>query len=77
MEAAEQWEPDDARVSRPVLRERGGEIPPRHSPRREDRRSADVPADSLGMGDRDPSRLINEAGRACPTPDRLSCQYHR
>ena len=30
--AAEQWEPDDARVSRPVLRERGGEIPPRHSP---------------------------------------------
>ena len=32
MGAAEQWEPDDARVSRPVLRERGGEIPPRHSP---------------------------------------------
>ena len=32
MEKAEQWEPDDARVSRPVLRERGGEIPPRHSP---------------------------------------------
>jgi hypothetical protein len=32
MEAAEQWEPDDTRVSRPVLRERGGEIPPRHSP---------------------------------------------
>ena len=27
MEAAEQWEPDDTRVSRPVLRERGGEIP--------------------------------------------------
>ena len=27
MGAAEQWEPDDARVSRPVLRERGGEIP--------------------------------------------------
>jgi transposase-like protein len=24
MDAAEQWEPDDARVSRPVLRERGG-----------------------------------------------------
>ncbi len=33
MDAAEQWEPDEARVSRPVLRERGGEIPPRHSPR--------------------------------------------
>jgi hypothetical protein len=32
MEAAEQWEPDDTRVSRPVLRARGGEIPPRHSP---------------------------------------------
>ena len=32
MDTAEQWEPDDARVSRPVLRERGGEIPPRHSP---------------------------------------------
>src|SRR6185437_13232695 len=32
MDAAEQWEPDDARVSRPVLRERGGETPPRHSP---------------------------------------------
>jgi hypothetical protein len=37
MGAAEQWEPDDARVSRPVLRERGGEIPPRHSPLSEDR----------------------------------------
>src|SRR5208337_2944967 len=35
---AEQWEPDDARVSRPVLRERGGEIPPRHSPLSENRR---------------------------------------
>jgi len=32
MGAAEQWEPDDTRVSRPVLRERGGAIPPRHSP---------------------------------------------
>ena len=32
MAAAEQWEPDDARVSCPVLRERGGAIPPRHSP---------------------------------------------
>ena len=38
MDAAGQWEPDDARVSRPVLRERGGEIPPRHSPRGLDRR---------------------------------------
>ena len=37
MEAAEQWEPDDTRVSRPVLRERGGEIPPRHSPLSENR----------------------------------------
>jgi len=27
MAAAEQWEPDDARVSCPVLRERGGAIP--------------------------------------------------
>ena len=33
MEAAEQWEPDDARVSRPVLRERGAATAPRHSPR--------------------------------------------
>ena len=33
MDAAEQWEPDDARVSRPVLREPGGEIPPDYSPR--------------------------------------------
>src|SRR3954470_19884019 len=33
MAAAEQWEPDDARVSFPVLRERGGAIPPRHPPR--------------------------------------------
>src|ERR1700751_4777333 len=32
MDTAEQWEPDDARVSRTVLRERGGETPPRHSP---------------------------------------------
>jgi len=31
--AAGQWEPDEARVSRPVLRARGGEIPPRDSPR--------------------------------------------
>ena len=38
MDAAEQWEPDDARVSRPVLRERGGETPPRHSPLSENRR---------------------------------------
>src|ERR1700730_5036600 len=30
--AAGQWEPDEARVSRPVLRARGGEIPPRDSP---------------------------------------------
>ena len=37
MEAAEQWEPDDTRVSRPVLRERGDEIPPRHSPLSQDR----------------------------------------
>src|SRR3984957_3368022 len=27
MDAAEQWEPDDARVSRPVLRERGAAMP--------------------------------------------------
>ncbi len=27
------WEPDEPRGSRPVLRERGGETPPRHSPR--------------------------------------------
>src|SRR4051812_31264671 len=32
MAAAEQWEPYDARVSCTVLRERGGAIPPRHSP---------------------------------------------
>ena len=31
MDAAEQWEPDEARASRPVLRARGGEIPPRDS----------------------------------------------
>src|ERR1700733_6576382 len=29
--AAGQWEPDDARVSRPVLRERGAVTAPRHS----------------------------------------------
>jgi hypothetical protein len=34
MDAAEQWEPDEARASRPVLRARGGEIPPRDSPHR-------------------------------------------
>ena len=28
----EKWEPDARRRARPVLRERGGEIPPRHSP---------------------------------------------
>jgi putative transposase len=33
MGAAEQWEPDDARLSRPVLRERGDATAPRHSPR--------------------------------------------
>jgi hypothetical protein len=27
------WEPDEPRGLRPVLRERGGETPPRHSPR--------------------------------------------
>ena len=32
MVAAEQWEPDEARASRPVLRARGGETPPRDSP---------------------------------------------
>ena len=32
MGAAEQWEPDEARASRPVLREAGGEIPPAYSP---------------------------------------------
>ena len=32
MVAAEQWEPDEARVSRPVLREAGGETPPAYSP---------------------------------------------
>ena len=32
MDAAEQWEPDEARASRPVLRARGGEIPLRDSP---------------------------------------------
>ncbi len=26
------WEPDEPRGSRPILRERGGETPPRHSP---------------------------------------------
>ena len=26
------WEPDEPRGSRPVLRERGGETPPRYSP---------------------------------------------
>ena len=43
MDAAEQWEPDDTRVSRPVLRERGGEIPPRHSPLSENRRPNGLP----------------------------------
>jgi hypothetical protein len=44
MEAAEQWEPDDARVSRPVLRERGAATAPRHSPFYPDRgRAAMVP----------------------------------
>ena len=38
MEAAEQWEPDDTRVSRPVLRERGDATAPRHSPGGADRR---------------------------------------
>src|SRR5512144_2978406 len=33
-DAAGQWEPDEARASRPVLRARGGAIPPRDSPRR-------------------------------------------
>jgi len=32
MDAAGQWEPDEARASRPVLRARGGETPPRDSP---------------------------------------------
>src|ERR1700751_3752708 len=40
--SAEQWEPDDARVSRPVLRERGDATAPRHSPGGPDRRQADV-----------------------------------
>src|SRR5262245_47987482 len=34
MDAAEQWEPDDARASRPVRRARGGATPPRDSPQR-------------------------------------------
>jgi hypothetical protein len=32
MATAGYWEPDEPRGSRPVLRERGGETPPRHSP---------------------------------------------
>ena len=28
----DRWEPDEVRVSSPVLRGRGGEIPPRYSP---------------------------------------------
>ena len=32
MPTAGYWEPDEPRGSRPVLRERGGETPPRHSP---------------------------------------------
>jgi non-ribosomal peptide synthetase component F len=32
MPTAGYWEPDESRGSRPVLRERGGETPPRHSP---------------------------------------------
>jgi hypothetical protein len=39
VDAAEQWEPDEARASRPVLRARGGEIPPRDSPRHSQPRS--------------------------------------
>jgi hypothetical protein len=31
MPTAGYWEPDEPRGSRPVLRERGGETPPRHS----------------------------------------------
>jgi hypothetical protein len=33
-DAAEQWEPDEARVSRPFLRGRGGDTPAQHSPSR-------------------------------------------
>ena len=54
MEAAEQWEPDDTRVSRPVLRERGGEIPPRHSPLSENRRPNGLPLASRRRRRRSP-----------------------
>src|SRR6516162_11059810 len=62
MDAAEQWEPDDARVSRPVLRERGDATAPRHSPRAQDlRREALVVAG--GGSDRHGARRP----RATPT----------
>ena len=56
MGAAEQWEPDDARVSRPVLRERGGEIPPRHSPVSENRWRAWYTVARSRRGGRSPRR---------------------
>ena len=57
MDAAEQWEPDDARVSRPVLRERGAAIAPRHSPRAQDLRH-----EALVVGSGGPERH----GARCP-----------
>jgi hypothetical protein len=54
MDAAEQWEPDEARASRPVLRARGGEIPPRDSPHRRlrvrERRPAILGCDARAIG---------------------------
>ena len=46
------WGPDEARVSRPVLREREGEVPSRHSP------DCHVRFDGSGRGQLPPATLL-------------------
>src|SRR5690349_20882787 len=79
MAAAEQWEPYDARVSCTVLRERGGAIPPRHSPRGDrtlqgDARAVRAPQDP-GLPGR--SGAGTEPGEDAYRPDRGRVQLPR
>ena len=67
MDTVEQWEPDDARVSRPILRERGGEIPLRHSGDRHRRTEA------LALASGRPGRIRSRRNRS-GAPQYKGCQ---
>jgi hypothetical protein len=58
------WEPDEPRGSRPVLRERGGETPPRHSPRKTASRERSRPSrQPLCLAKTSHTRKMNDLAR--------------